>query len=169
MILALLACDPLSADAPPLEETDTPSDSPIEEDLDFGGDSEELFDDAVVHAIEVTADPSDWARIQANPENEQYIRVTVEMGDVRVEDVGLRFKGSWGSLYWCADGTLDCDKLNLKLDFHEYRDEQRFYEVKKSTCTPPRSTTPTCGSTWRTGCGEEPRSPPPAPGGPPCG
>ena len=131
MILALLACDPLSVDAPPLEETDTPIDSPIEEDLDFGGDSNELFDDAVVHAIEVTADPSDWASIQANPENEQYIRVTVEMGDVRVEDVGLRFKGSWGSLYWCADGTLDCDKLNLKLDFHEYRDEQRFYEVKK--------------------------------------
>jgi spore coat protein CotH len=133
LLLALISCtSPHVETAPP--DTEAPADDTQDTrdtSVEHGGASDALFDPARVHTIHVTADESDWAAIQRNPERERYIRVTVEMGDVRVDDVGMRFKGSWGSLFWCADGTFDCDKLNLKFDFHEYVDAQRFYDVKK--------------------------------------
>ena len=133
-MLLLLACTgvsievPLDSDVVPVETATPDTDEPQNH---LGGESAEIFDDEVIHRLVVTTDASDWTGIQNDPASERYIRATVQLGEVQVEDVGLRFKGSWGSLFWCADGTLDCDKLNLKLDFHEYESEQRFYGLKK--------------------------------------
>lgn len=99
--------------------------------VEVGGAPGELFDDALIHEIVITLDPEDWEYLQRNPADEEYETASVALGDARLDEVGLRFKGSWGSLFWCADGTLDCDKLNLKLDFHEYVDAQRFYGLKQ--------------------------------------
>ncbi|HJN74826.1 MAG TPA: CotH kinase family protein [Myxococcota bacterium] len=128
-MIALLAC---AASVPSAEDSrPEPNVLPDGPGSEYGGDSDDLFDPQTIHRFVVTTESDDWEGIVEHPEKEEYIRATVELGDVRVEDVGVRFKGSWGSLFWCADGTMDCDKLNLKFDFHEYDEEQRFYELKK--------------------------------------
>ncbi|MCP4804924.1 MAG: hypothetical protein GY913_16660 [Proteobacteria bacterium] len=113
------------SDAPVVEDTGE------EPDLHFGGDSEEIFAPETIHRFVVTTTDADWAWLQDHAGDEEYVEATVELDGLVVEDVGLRFKGSWGSLFWCVDGTLDCDKLNLKLDFAEYEPEQRFFDLKK--------------------------------------
>ncbi len=49
------------------------------------------------------------------------------------EPVGLRYKGSVGSLTSCFNwlGGVDCGKLSMKLDFAEYEPERRFFGLKK--------------------------------------
>lgn len=133
-MMALLAC--VATVPVPAAPDDSSSDDSAAETgetgiFEYGGASSEIFDEGLIHRFVIHTDEAEWNDIVRNPEDEEYIRATVELGEVRVEDVGLRFKGSWGSLFWCADGTLDCDKLNLKLDFHEYVEEQLFYDLKK--------------------------------------
>ena len=129
MILALscTATVPVTGtDSEPLVQ-----DAGDEPDLHFGGESDTIFDPEAVHSFEVITQAGDWEWLIEHAGDEEYIPVTVLYDDGVIEEVGLRFKGSWGSLYWCVDGTLDCDKLNLKMDFHEYREEQRFFDLKK--------------------------------------
>ena len=133
-MVLLLACTPPSLEVPldsDVVRVETAVPDSGEPDSKLGGESSEIFDSEVMHRLVVTTEPGDWTAIQNDPASERYIRATVQLGDVVAEDVGLRFKGSWGSLFWCADGTLQCDKLNLKLDFHEYETEQRFFGLKK--------------------------------------
>lgn len=129
---ALLACSPTVpvTEAPPDAHVE-PDSEPPEDALHVGGESDEIFADEVVHRFVVTTTDADWAWLQDNAADETYIPAHVELDGVVLDDVGLRFKGSYGSLFWCVDGTIDCDKLNLKLDFAEYAPEQRFYDLKK--------------------------------------
>lgn len=92
-----------------------------------------LFADGEPPVFEVTVNPADLADIDANPLDEVYIPATVVFNGVTHEPVGLRYKGSVGSLTSCFDwlGGVNCEKLSMKLDFAEYEPDRRFFGLKK--------------------------------------
>ena len=47
--------------------------------------------------------------------------------------VGLRFKGSYGTLHECfnGQGEMICPRLSMKLKFDKYDEEQRFFGLKR--------------------------------------
>lgn len=92
-----------------------------------------VFDETEVHTYELTLDPAVWAALQANARDEQYAEADLSAAGQSVARVGLRFKGSLGTLASCIadDGTITCDKLSMKLKFDEYVPEQRFFGLKR--------------------------------------
>jgi spore coat protein H len=92
-----------------------------------------VFDETEVHSYELTLDPAVWAALQANARDEQYAEADLSAAGQVVARVGLRFKGSLGTLASCVadDGSLTCSKLSMKLKFDEYVPEQRFFGLKR--------------------------------------
>jgi spore coat protein H len=92
-----------------------------------------VFDETVVHTYELTLDPAVWAALQANARDEQYAEADLSAAGQVLARVGLRFKGSLGTLASCIadDGTLTCGKLSMKLKFDEYVLDQRFFGLKR--------------------------------------
>ncbi len=95
--------------------------------------ADEVFDPAVVRRFEVTMTAADWAAINADPRAELYAPADVTWGDVTVGNIGLRYKGSVGSLALCFDqqGNRTCPKLSMKMKFDEYVPGQRFAGLKR--------------------------------------
>jgi spore coat protein CotH len=73
--------------------------------------SDDLFNDAVLHEIRLTVDPSDWRTLKENYLTNDYYRATFQWGELRVENVGIRSRGL---------GSRNPDKPGLKIDFNEY-------------------------------------------------
>ena len=92
-----------------------------------------VFDDAEVHTYQLTLDPGVWAALQANARDEEYAAANLSAGGAVVGQIGLRFKGSLGTLASCFadDGTMTCSKLSMKLKFDNYLPEQRFAGLKR--------------------------------------
>jgi spore coat protein CotH len=90
--------------------------------------AEELFDTTVVRRWELTVAPADWEWLQANARDEEYVAADLRYGEHELGRIGLRFKGSVGSLALCFDsqGRRLCPKLSMKLDMDQYVDGQRF-------------------------------------------
>ncbi|CAN5890572.1 hypothetical protein BH11MYX3_BH11MYX3_37800 [soil metagenome] len=95
--------------------------------------AEQVFDPAVVRRFEVTMTAADWAAINADPRAELYAPADVMWGSVKVGNIGLRYKGSVGSLALCFDqqGNRTCPKLSMKMKFDEYVPGQRFAGLKR--------------------------------------
>lgn len=89
------------------------------------------FPHAPVFDLYLPADA--WADLQVNARDEQYVEAQACFEGKAIGRVGLRFKGSYGSLYNCFDssGTNTCRKLGMKIDFTEYEPDLRFYELKR--------------------------------------
>ena len=87
------------------------------------------IDDSDVAAV-VAALGSDW--LTTGPRVKQFEADLVAAGQ-SLGRVGLRFKGSSGTLTSCfaEDGSLRCDKLSMKLKFDEYLPDQRFLGLKR--------------------------------------
>lgn len=92
-----------------------------------------VFDETEIHTYELTLDPAVWAALQANARDEQYAEADLSAAGQSIARVGLRFKGSLGTLTSCIadDGTLTCGKLSMKLKLDEYVPEQRFFGLKR--------------------------------------
>jgi spore coat protein H len=91
-----------------------------------------VFDESQIRTYELTLPDADWDELNANAVAEQYVSATLTYEGETMENIGMRFKGSFGSLYFCFQGdTRVCDKLNLKLKFNEYVPGQRFYGLKR--------------------------------------
>ena len=92
-----------------------------------------LFDRTAVAEVRLTLPPETWDALLENATAEQYTPADVAINGESLTEVGLRFKGSYGSLYDCFDdeGALLCDKLSMKIKFNEYVDEQRFMGLKR--------------------------------------
>jgi spore coat protein CotH len=93
-----------------------------------GPTAADLFDDTQVRTLELTVAPADWQWLEDNALLEQYVPGDLTWNGVTVARIGLRYKGSVGSLRLCFDaqGNRQCPKLSMKLDFAEYVDGQRF-------------------------------------------
>jgi hypothetical protein len=95
-----------------------------------------LFRDETVWDIELLLSNQQWDRMRADPAAEAY-----EIGGVRVNgpsgplgewsNVGIRFKGYFGSLRMCLIGWQTCRKLSYKLKFDIVDAEQRFFGLKR--------------------------------------
>jgi spore coat protein H len=92
-----------------------------------------VFDETELHTYELTLDPAAWAALQRNARDEEYAESALSAGGVTLGRVGLRFKGSSGTLVSCVadDGTRLCSKLSMKLKFDEYLPDQRFLGLKR--------------------------------------
>jgi hypothetical protein len=97
------------------------------------GDPAVLFDESTILTYELEVAPADWATLNETATDEQYVPATLRLGDEVFEQAALRYKGSYGSLFFCFDamGNQTCDKLSMKVSFNEYDAEGRFHGLKK--------------------------------------
>jgi len=96
-------------------------------------DAAELFGAQSLPTFELSLPPERWQYLQAHATDEEYEPAELRFRGEIVGQVGLRFKGSIGTLTNCfdADGKPTCRKLSMKLKFNEYADDQRFYGLKR--------------------------------------
>lgn len=92
-----------------------------------------VFDDRELRTYELTLDAATWADLQRNARDEQYAEAELRVDDVALSRVGLRFKGSVGTLGGCFDdsGRQTCSKLSMKLKLDEYDPAQRLDGLKR--------------------------------------
>jgi spore coat protein H len=102
-------------------------------DGDNGPSAAEVFDTTVVRRFELTVAQQDLDRINAAPTAEEYVPANLRYGEVTLDNIAVRYKGSVGSLGLCFDGQgrRICPKLSMKLKFDEYVDGQRFAGLKR--------------------------------------
>jgi spore coat protein H len=96
-------------------------------------DAAELFAAQSLPTFELSLPPERWEYLQAHALDEEYEAAELRFRGEVVGQVGLRFKGSIGTLTNCfdAEGKLICRKLSMKLKFNEYAADQRFYGLKR--------------------------------------
>ncbi len=92
-----------------------------------------VFDEGALRTYELTLPPDAWEALQANARDEQYVPADLVVDGERLPNVGLRFKGGFGTLESCFDeeGNLLCPKLSMKLKFDELDSEQRLRGLKR--------------------------------------
>ncbi len=97
------------------------------------GDPPDLFSIDHVPQFDFVLADEDWESILANPLAERYVPATVSFDGALLGDVGLRFKGNYGTLDSCVDeqNRITCPKLSMKVRFDEFYAGQRFYGLKR--------------------------------------
>lgn len=101
--------------------------------------SRTIFAAGEIKTYELTVAPEDLAKIDAQPSAEIYVPAQLAIGDERVEQVGLRYKGSAGAFITpCTAATTPgrsngpkVGKCSMKLAFDFSDDEARFHGLKK--------------------------------------
>jgi len=96
-------------------------------------DAAELFAPQALPTFELSLPPERWQYLQAHAVDEEYEPAELRFRGEVVGQVGLRFKGSIGTLTNCfdAEGNQTCRKLSMKLKFDEYAPELRFFGLKR--------------------------------------
>jgi spore coat protein H len=96
-------------------------------------DSSGLFASAKIPTFDLYLPADAWASLQTNARDEVYVPAQACVDGTSIGLVGLRFKGSYGSLFNCFDSTgkNTCRKLGMKIKFDEYVEKQRFYGLDK--------------------------------------
>lgn len=97
------------------------------------GDAAALFEATHVPTFDLHLPKADWESLKAHARDEQYVAAQACYDGRALGTVGLRFKGSYGSLYGCFDeqGTMICPRLSMKIKFDEYVVDQRFFGLKR--------------------------------------
>lgn len=96
------------------------------------GTVEDLFAWPHVPRIELSLPEERWQQLQLDAQDEEYVEAQACFEGGSLGTVGLRFKGSYGTLYSCFDqGENTCRKLSMKLKFDKYEPKQRFYGLKR--------------------------------------
>jgi spore coat protein H len=96
-------------------------------------DPSDLFGAATVPTFDVYLPAESWEWLKVHAREETYVEADACYNGRGIGHVGLRFKGSYGSLFNCFDaaGNNTCRKLPMKLKFDEYVDGQRFHGLKR--------------------------------------
>ena len=87
-------------DALPVDAVDAAIDAPP------GPTAADLFDEAQIRTLDLTVAAADWDWLNANPLLEQYVPADLSWNGVTVARLGVRYKGSVGSLRLCFDARL---------------------------------------------------------------
>jgi spore coat protein H len=97
------------------------------------GNAAELFAATKVPIFDFYLPEADWEALQINARDEVYVPAQGCYEGRALGTVGLRFKGSYGSLYNCFDaqGNMICPRLGMKIKLDEYVTDQRFFGVKR--------------------------------------
>jgi spore coat protein H len=93
----------------------------------------ELFGETTVPVFDAYLPAAEWEALKVHARDEQYVPVQACFDGQAIGQIGLRFKGSYGSLYNCfnAAGEMTCPRLSMKMKFDEYVTEQRFFGLKR--------------------------------------
>jgi hypothetical protein len=134
MVLQVAACasdpDPSRGDgaAGPLATSCGPPDVSVQ-----AGNAAELFRATKVPTFDLYLPEADWEALKINARAEEFVPAEGCYEGRALGTVGLRFKGSYGSLYECFDaqGNMICPRLSMKIKFDEYVPEQRFFGLKR--------------------------------------
>jgi spore coat protein H len=97
------------------------------------GDLDMLFAATSVPTFDFYLPQADWENLKTNAIKEEFVPAQACYQGRSLGTIGLRFKGSYGTLYECFDkqGNMICPRLSMKVKFDEYVDEQRFYGLKR--------------------------------------
>jgi hypothetical protein len=111
----------------------SPGDAGVSGDAGNGPDDSFVFDRDAIRTYTLTVDAADWAWLNDNATLEQYVPATLEYAGAEYGPIGIRYKGGYGTLGTCFDGSGNriCPKLSIKLDFPEYDASIRFYGLKR--------------------------------------
>lgn len=95
--------------------------------------AEDLFDVDHVPQFEFTLPDDQWQWLKDNALKEEYVQAQATYEGQSAGTIGLRFKGSVGTLNNCLDNTgkLICAKLSFKVNFEEYDLSNRFFGLKR--------------------------------------
>lgn len=93
----------------------------------------ELFDSPSIPTFDLRLPEDAWANLKVHARDEEFVEAQACFNGKGIGTVGLRFKGSYGSLYNCfnAAGVNTCRKLGMKIKFNETVPDQRFYGLKR--------------------------------------
>ena len=96
-------------------------------------DSAELFGMSSIPTFDLYLPADAWESLKVHARDEKYVQAQVCFEHKAIGLVGLRFKGSYGSLYDCFDaqGNNTCRKLSMKIKFDEYNQDLRLYGLKR--------------------------------------
>lgn len=108
-------------------------DALVTPDAALGLGAAEVFDETVIRTYNLTIDPADWQWLNDNAQLEQYVPAELEVVGETYANIGVRYKGSYGTLFSCfdANGNRTCPKLSIKLKLNEYVSGQKFAGLKK--------------------------------------
>ena len=97
------------------------------------GNAAELFGAASVPTFDLVLPAADWEALKLHARDEQYVPAHACYEGRSIGTVGLRFKGSYGSLYGCfnAQGEMICPRLSMKIKVDKFIDGQRFFGLKR--------------------------------------
>jgi hypothetical protein len=92
-----------------------------------------LFGAATIPTFDVYLPLESWEWLKVHAREETFVEADACYNGQAIGRVGVRFKGSYGSLYNCFDaaGQNTCRKLPMKIKFDKYVDKQRFYGLKR--------------------------------------
>ena len=96
-------------------------------------DSAELFGMSKIPTFDLYLPADSWESLKVHARDEKYVQAQVCFEHKAIGLVGLRFKGSYGSLYNCFDaqGNNTCRKLGMKIKFDEYNQDLRLFGLKR--------------------------------------
>ena len=113
-------------------DTEYPVDSPLSL-----TDADMLFSASTIPVFELELPDGEWEWLQKNPVLEEYREATLTYEGQDMGLVGLRFKGSVGSLQVCVDSQgnllpqMGCSKLGMKIKFDFVDEDKRLFGVKR--------------------------------------
>jgi hypothetical protein len=81
----------------------------------------DVFDDAVVHDIRLTVNPSDWRKLRDNYLDNTYYECAFEWRGQIIEGAGIRSRGN---------GSRSGIKPSLRVDFDRFEPDQKFMGLK---------------------------------------
>jgi spore coat protein H len=93
----------------------------------------QLFGAQTIPVFDLVLPAADWEALKVHARDEQYVPAQACFQGKAIGLVGLRFKGSYGSLFNCfnAAGQNTCRKLGMKIELDKYVDEQSFHGLKR--------------------------------------
>jgi hypothetical protein len=98
-------------------------------------ESDWVFDETALRTYELTIAPDDLETLERTATDEEYVPAALRVDDTELDLIGVRYKGSLGTLVSCFDesGERTCDKLSFKLKFSEYLPDQRLRGLRRLT------------------------------------
>jgi spore coat protein CotH len=123
----------------PLDAGPSGSDASLEAGAEFAArDPAYLFDPASVRTFELWLSDAHLATLDADPAAEEYVPGQLVFEGGRLDDVGIRYKGSAGSFFGCLSpntsppsGAKSCVKLGMKIKIDHVDEDARFFRQKK--------------------------------------
>ncbi len=92
----------------------------------------ELFREGRVPRFDFELSDSAWTWLNEHAADEEYVPALLRVDSAEVGTVGLRYKGSYGSLFNCIQGgKIVCERMSFKVDFDRYDSTLRLHGLKK--------------------------------------